>query len=87
MGSSDWTQWVKEKKKHEIGRGAWAALGEVGWEVDEIIIYLYMYDVLTEQINKIKKILKSKSFPINKVKDKCYKYIQNRRIKRMPLIK
>lgn len=55
MGSSDWTQWVKEKKKHEIGRGAWAALGEVGWEVDEIIIYLYMYDVLTEQINKIKK--------------------------------
>lgn len=46
-----------------------------------------MYDVLTEQINKIKKILKSKSFPINKVKDKCYKYIQNRRIKRMPLIK
>lgn len=46
---------LKKKKNHEIGRGAWTALGEVGWEVDEIIIYLYMYDVLTEQINKIKK--------------------------------
>lgn len=31
---------LKKKKNHEIGRGAWADLGEVGWEVDEIIIYL-----------------------------------------------